>query len=145
MNILVFEDRARTAAELKEFLERYNCEVIVCKNCVRIKEEMGKRDYDLYIIDLNVGVLGLNEEQIEKTQNGLRTGWVLLTEIINKNDSFCVDKTIIFSDYITKLREYVLSDAASEDDKKWFEEITQRGGFIEKQEGYKALKKFLNI
>lgn len=138
--ILVFEDRARTANQIKDYFYNLGYDITICTTCSKVVSTVNEINFDIYIIDLNVAAIGLSEEQITKTQNGLRTGWVLLVDILLPKDPMCIKKTVIFSDYINKFKEYIDSEQCSNQEKEWFETLCKNRSIVEKSEGFNMLK-----
>lgn len=141
--ILYFEDKAMISYFLSQYISNLGHCVDVCPTPSETIDALNKKNYDIYIIDLNVAAIGLNDDQIKKTQNGLRTGWVLLTDIISKKDPNYPNKTIVFSDYISSFKDYINSDLSSLEEKELFNTLKKRNALVEKNCGVKSLKRFL--
>jgi len=141
MKILVFDDKPDVNYFIKEYFENEMYDIISCTNCSDVKKILNEDIFDCYIVDLSAAGFGLEEEIRRKTQGGLLTGWFLLTEYIWKNDLDSINKTIIFSDYITQLNRYIDSDNASHDEKDKFNQLVKNKSTIFKSEGLPALKK----
>lgn len=141
--VLCFEDKAMIADYLSEYIQTLGQEAYVCSTPSEVKDALNKGIYDLYIIDLNVAAIGLNADQIKRTQNGLRTGWVVLTDVIYMADVNCAEKTVVFSDYISNFKNYISSGNCLQHDKTIFDKLEKRKALIEKNAGYRELKRFI--
>jgi len=138
MKILTFDDKPDVNFFIEDFFEEHDVET--CTNCSRVLQMLKDDNFDCYIVDLNSNVSGLKEELGKKTENGLLTGWFLLTEHIWKHDLDGINKTIIFSDYNTQLRRYLDSDKTSKDEKNQFNKLENYKRVVSKSEGIRALK-----
>jgi len=146
MKILVFEDGAASASRTEKWLiKEFNHNPTVHNTCSGVRDALHCGPFDRYIIDLNAVATGLDERQAEKSQAGLLTGWILLTEFIIKSDPDVIEKAVIFSDYVSSLKSYINSMSASEQERKWFSILENRGALISKMKGHNALRRFLVI
>jgi hypothetical protein len=101
-------------------------------------EKINEKQFDCYVLDLNAPTLGLSGEDTLKTQNGLLTGWVFFINYILTKDNSAIEKTVFFSDYITRLENYI-ETIADNKEKAIFCQLRQNDALKEKALGYGAL------
>jgi len=149
--ILALDDNLRVQEEVEAYIRKQNPrhEVALCGDCSCVLDELeaqtilGQPPFDLFILDLNVNTIGLNIEQASKTQNGLRTGWVLLMDILLPRDKENLNKVVIFSGWLRQLEAYVGSNSANLHEKEVFEHLRKNGCLLSKTAGYDTLRSFL--
>jgi len=141
MNILFFEDRPLLSVDIEDHFEKEKYNVVICRTCGAVYDKFNNNDqFDCYIMDLNAPIFGLPEHLHDKTENGLLTGWVLLIDYILEKDKDALDKTIIFSEYITLLEKYIFTQRTSQKEKEYFYRIKQRNALLRKSEGFIILE-----
>ncbi|MCL2165253.1 MAG: hypothetical protein FWH55_12915 [Oscillospiraceae bacterium] len=136
---IIFDDRAMVLDQMGQKLARKGYSVSECSTCAEVIENIASATFDWYILDLNTTTCGLSNESAQKTCCGLRTGWVLLTDHILKQDEKNIDRVIFFSDYEKDLEAYLKSKEAKKAEKEWFEKLKGRKAIISKSDGYGAL------
>jgi hypothetical protein len=77
---------------------------------------------DCLLVDLNLSPEGLTDDEIEKTENGLLTGWIWLKEYVLKKNPGMKNKIIIYSDYLPQLAAKV-----NEEELRGIARIPKRG------------------
>jgi len=142
MKVLVLEDLPSTAARTEKWFKKRGHDPTVRYTSAGVKDALRGCEFDCYVIDLNAGAIGLTKEQAERSQSGLLTGWILLTEHILVHDQNAMRKTIVFSDFVSDLKEHINS-RASEQEKAWFSALESNGTLVSKNDGYGALKSAL--
>ena len=145
MRILIFDDKPTITYFIQEYLDGKGHDLMFCNTCSKVREEMQTSEFDCYIVDLNAATVGLDDELQARTQGGLLTGWLLLTEYVWKEDAHGFTKTIIFSDYVAELKQYIASDKASDREKGWFTNLERCGHVISKSEKLAALVKAIDL
>lgn len=135
MKILLYEDRALTAMQLKSSLEDNKYEVDICFSCRDLSKRITKSDYDIYIMDLNGPVDGLSPEQILESKNGLFTGWIFIRDYIWKSMTNDAKKIIVFSDYVKLLKNHIETNGSKEE-RQLFNQLDNYENLIEKSTGY---------
>jgi hypothetical protein len=109
MNILFLEDRGSVSFYLMERLEELNHEIFEAYSINDAKSYWEKEDINCLIVDLNISPEGLTNEEKEETKHGLLTGWIWLNNYVFNVNPEIRKNTIIYSDYLQSLREYVKS------------------------------------
>ncbi len=111
MNILLVDDRGSVSKHVKGLLEDREHIVFSAFTIGEAQAywEDNKIAFDCLIIDLNMDPTVLLNEEIDRTHYGLLTGWIWLKEYVYKKDNSMKQRTIIFSDYLTELKNIVSS------------------------------------
>ena len=137
MNALLFDDRPDMRGTLENHLALFGVsDVTSCRSCrqaIKALEAQLPCFFERYILDLSVPSQGLPKTMQAATASGLRTGWVLLTQVIYPQDNACMQRTIIFSDYLDKLKTYIRG--ASDQEKLWYNQLKDRNALVSKMEG----------
>jgi len=149
--ILALDDNLRVQEEVEAYIRKQapHHEIAICGDCSSVLDELkaqevdGLPPFDLFILDLNVNTIGLDRVQADKSQNGLRTGWVLLMDIILPLNEENLHKVIFFSGWLRQLEAYINSSGASQHEKEVYEYLQKNGRLLSKTAGYDSLKVFL--
>ncbi|MCP4705910.1 MAG: response regulator [candidate division Zixibacteria bacterium] len=107
MNILLLEDQGSVSVPLQNLLESRDHTIYNAPNLSRAKYFLKKYPIDCHIVDLNLPPEGLEPEKIKLTKDGLYSGWIFILEYISKIDIAQKKRTIIYTEYMNKLRAYV--------------------------------------
>jgi CheY-like chemotaxis protein len=150
--ILILDDRVDVRDAMKKYIKGCNHrhEVSVCSDCSSVIQELDKQrksslpPFDLFICDLNMHTIGLANEQASKTQNGLRTGWVLLTDILIPRDLNALEKIVFFSGWVRQLKDYIQSAQSTAIEKEYFFTLNKEGRFLSKADSYDQLRQFID-
>jgi hypothetical protein len=113
MKILMLEDRGSVSYYMEKALKKNGHAVFSTSTISEAQDFLEDEDQiDCIIVDLNMSPEGLEGNEIEKTDYGLLTGWVWLTERIFKNKKYegIKGSTIIYSDYVDFLKLNVQED-----------------------------------
>ena len=143
MRVLVFEDRPEAKRDMEKFITSRGHAQKMCSTCNEVKTALDSTEFDLYILDLNVPTEGLNDVEAIRTMGAQLTGWILLLIHIRQADPNVGKKTVIFSDFIDKFKNYIDAINTPDDEKTLYNTLSGRGAIIAKSEGYSALVSFL--
>lgn len=112
--IMILDDNLYTAEALLEDITNdlrlhgiYDIEVIVATNIYKansIVENTPLGELKCIITDLNMSPRGLSDEEKQKTQGAVLTGWVWVNKYVLKDDRFKKTHIIIYSAFIEELR-----------------------------------------
>lgn len=115
--VLIFEDKGSISYNIKDYIEELGkgFEVYIAftvNDATSYFEEFieNKNDICGIVIDLNINPFGFTEEQLLSSKNGAITGWIWLKDIVLSQNQDLRKKTIIYSDYLNILSEYVNSE-----------------------------------
>ena len=119
--ILVLDDKRKVRRDMKAHIKREDrsSDLRICGDCCSVIYELdllkskGEQPFDLFILDLNINTIGLTDGEAKKTENGLRTGWVLFIDEILKRDPANRAKVVFFSGWLKRLEDYIESVAAN--------------------------------
>ena len=110
MNILFLEDRGATAYYVERWFETNGHQVLSAFNPNDAQSHWRRRaetPIDCIMLDLQTSMDGLTDEQKADAQGGTLAGWVWLRDNVLKEAPEMRQRTIIYSDYISVLREKV--------------------------------------
>ncbi|MBN1155017.1 response regulator [candidate division KSB1 bacterium] len=105
MNILYLEDRGSVSFYISEFLEHKGHTVYPAFSIMEARSIIEEHKIDVIILDLNLNPDGLKEEEIEKTLNGIITGWIWFNNYVLSKNPKMKDNVIILSEYLNVLEE----------------------------------------
>jgi len=117
MNVLLLEDRGAASYYVVEWLKKEGHTVFDEFNVNDAQSRWEKRNevpIHCIILDLNLPTDGLRGEQREKSAGGLLSGWVWLHDVVLTEAPEMRQRTIIYSDYISTLKERVSEEEFKE-------------------------------
>lgn len=126
MNILILEDRGSVSYYMVETLKQEHI-VFDAYNVNDANSYLGKEQIDCLIVDLNMSPDGLTQEEVVKTQGGILTGWIWLSNYVYKDRSDMKQKTIIYTEYMYALREAINKGVINEDELKGIYLVSKKG------------------
>lgn len=111
--ILVFENNYDMLNAIKDNIALEGFEAIKCDGVYRANEMWEKHHGSLsgIILDLMIPAYGFSGAQSKRTNKNRATGWIwFIDNVINGNCSRqeLVHRTILFSEYIINLKQYVI-------------------------------------
>jgi hypothetical protein len=107
MNILVLEDRGSVSFYVEEALEAEGHKIFPAFNINDAQSYWEDEQIDCIIADLNMSPEGLKKSEAERTNAGILTGWVWLNDYVFCKKKEMRSRTVIYSEYLGQLREYV--------------------------------------
>jgi CheY-like chemotaxis protein len=113
MNILIIEDRGSVKVYLVEELQDAGHTVLDAYNANDAQSywnERATRPIHCIILDLNMPPDGLSEEGRRRSELGLLSGWVWLSERVLRDHPDMRRRVIILSDYLEDFRKLVHND-----------------------------------
>jgi CheY-like chemotaxis protein len=125
VNILVLEDRGRVSYYMEEALRSRGHTVLSAGNIWEAQYHWDQRSetvVNCIIADLNMSSDGLTPDETERTQEGILTGWVWLTERVYRDDPEMMPRTVIYSEYLDYLK-----DRLSNDERRLVRQVSKRG------------------
>jgi len=102
MNILLLEDNGTIFSFLEEELRKLGHKVELATGIARAIDLMSDKfdnEFDCLIMDLNINPIGLDDEDLEKSEYYGIWGWIWLKKFVFPNDEQWKKKTIIYSQY----------------------------------------------
>ena len=123
-NVLFWDDRAAIRNQLVSELEK-NTTVFSCKNVYEADDVWEKegQNIDVFIMDMCMSPIGLDDELEAETNAGALTGWIWFWKSLRK------DKTkkhpaegkrvIVFSGYIDTLKRYIENESKDAEEKRF--------------------------
>lgn len=109
MNILFLEDRGSISKHIVKLLRKRGHKVFHAFDVLDARSHWEQHQIACLIVDLNMDPQGLTDEQVDETLGGLLTGWIWLRDYVFTEKPLMKNRTIIYTDYMTRLQERVPS------------------------------------
>lgn len=113
MNILILEDSGWIAYNMEELLTQKGHNMFNAGTIDEAQDFWKHEQIDCIISDLNMDPEGLSSTELEKTQNGLLTGWIWLNSRVFSSKPSMREKTVIYSAYANALKSIVVEELLS--------------------------------